>query len=389
MTDRRRRSSAGGRPGFALVAVMLIGAMASVAAATLFTVAMASAKVAAADRRSELARAAADTGLADAIDRLMWGLAGERGAQVRESWTAGLGGEESYTVGLTQRSAVAGWPRTYDLEVGGEHGAAGAVLHAVVRLEPTRLPCGISVAGLVTCAAETTVRGCGLYAGSDVRGREKITFEATDDDSTPVGDPPADYAHGELWPGAAVHAGGHIYKGGSEEHAAAGPLPADTDTCTGGTPPQAVTMLPSSAIVADSAARSPALQTPYPGGSLCLSTLAGPTSGGGLVVVACAGSQPLNLSGWRAPLPLAPQVTLVVLGDACVVAGPTPSPEGVGMSGTLIVTGTLTVQTPTSILGSLSAGALEVDAPLLLDLPSGWRDQPPPGALSAEVVAQW
>jgi hypothetical protein len=372
-----------------LVAVMLIGAMASVAAATVFTVAMASAKVADADRRSELARAAADTGLMDTVDRLTWGLAGEGGAQVRESWTADLGGEESYTVGLVQQLPAAGWPRTYDVEVTGEHGTASAVLHALVRLAPTRLPCGISVAGSVTCAAETTVRGCGLYAGADVRGRELITFEADDNDGTPTGGPSADYAHGELWPAAAVHAGGHIFAGGTEEHTEAGSQSDDTDSCTGGAPPQPVTTLPSSAIVADAAARSPVLQAPYPGGSLDLSTLAGPASGGGLVVVAHAASQPLSLTGRRAEPPLAPQLTLVVLGDACIVAGPTPSPEGIGMSGTLIVTGTLTVQASTSILGSVSAGVLTIDAPLLVDLPSDWRGQPPPGALSAEVIAQW
>jgi hypothetical protein len=388
MTDRCGRS-AGGRPGFALVAVMLIGAMASVAAATVFTVAMASAKVADADRRSELARSAADTGLMDTVDRLTWGLAGDGGAQVRESWTADLGGEESYTVGLMQQLPAAGWPRTYDVEVTGAHGTASAVLHALVRLAPTRLPCGISVAGSVTCAAETTVRGCGLYAGADVRGREQITFEADESDGTPTGDPLADYAHGELWPAAAAHAGGHIYAGGAEEHTEAGSQSDDTDSCTGGASPQPVTTLPSSAIVADAAARSPVLQAPYPGGSLDLSTLAGPASGGGLVVVAHAASQPLSLTGRRAAPPLAPQLTLVVLGDACIVAGPTPSPEGIGMSGTLIVTGTLTVQTSTSILGSVSAGVLTIDAPLLVDLPGDWRDQPPPGALSAEIISQW
>jgi hypothetical protein len=308
---------------------------------------------------------------------------------VRESWTAGLGGEESYNVGLTQRLPAAGWPRTYDVEVTGEHGAAAAALQAVVRLSPTRLPCGISVAGALTCAAQTTVRGCGLCTGSDVRGRENITFEAADNDAAPVDDPPADFAHGELWPAAAVHAGGHIYRGGSEEHAQAGSPEADTDACTGGAPPQSIVGLPSAGIVADCVSRAPVLQTPYPGGSLDLSTLPGPASGEGLVVVARATSQPLSLTGWRPAPPLAPQLTLLVLGDACVVAAPTPSPEGVGMSGALIVTGTLTVQSPTSILGSLAAGALQVDAPLLVDLPSGWRDQPPPGALSAEVLAQW
>jgi hypothetical protein len=78
-----------------------------------------------------------------------------------------------------------------------------------------------------------------------------------------------------------------------------------------------------------------------------------------------------------------------VIGDACVVAGPTTPPEGVAMTGVLIVTGTLTVQVATRIDGSLAAGSLAVDAPLVVDLPLGWRDQPPAGTLLARVLAQW
>jgi hypothetical protein len=386
---RRHALSAGGGPAFALVAVMLIGAMASVAAATVFTVAMAAAHVAGADRRSELARAAADTGLADVLERLQWGLAGNGAAQVPEAYAADLDGEESYAVGLTRRLPASGWPRTYGIEVTGRHGIASAPVHAVVQVTPARLPSGISVAGEVTCSARITARGCGLYAGADVRGREQVVFEATEGGVVPAGDRPSDFAHGDLWPFSAVHAGGRIYVRGSEEHAEAGFESADTDACMGGTPSQLITAPPPAALVADSTGRSPALQTPYPGGCLDLSTLAGPPSGGGLVVVAYGAPQTLSLTGWRAAPPLEPRLTLIVLGDACIVAGPAPAAEGVGMSGALIVTGTLTVQTPASIRGSLSAGALAVNAPLLVDLPSDWRDQPPPGALAAQVLAQW
>lgn len=389
MTDRQRTARSGERPGFALVVVMLIGAMASVASAAVFTVAMASADVAGADRRSELARAAADSGLVDVADRLSWGLAGTAGAQVRESYAADLDGEGSYTVGLTRRLPAAGWPRSYDVEVTGGHGAASVTLHALVTVAPSRLPCGVTVAGQATCAARVTLRGCGVCVGADLHGREQITFEAADSSAGPAGDSPPDYAHGDLWPAAGVHAGGHIYRGGAEEHSDVGAGSADTDACTGDPAPQHITTLPSAALLADLAARSPVLQTPYPGGSLDLGTLAGPTGSGGVVVVASADSQPVSITGWRAQPPLAPQVTLVVLGDACIVAGPTPLRDGVGMTGALVVTGTLTVQTTTSVHGSLSAGALAVEAPLLVDLPMGWRDQPPPGSLSAEVLSQW
>ena len=390
MTTRWHPARSSERPGFALVAVMLIGAMASVASAAVFTVAMASANVAGADRRSELARAAADSGLVDVADRLMWGLAGTAGAQVLESYTAGLDGEGAYTVGLTQRLPAAGWPRSYDVEVTGEHGSASSTLHALVKVAPSRLPCGVTVAGQATCAAGMTLRGCGVCVGADLHGRELIRFEAPDDTAESTGDSPPDYAHGDLWPEAAVHAAGHIYSAGSEEHAGAGAWSADTDACTGDPAPQLVTALPSAELLADLTGRSLVLQTPYPGGSLDLGTLAGPTDGsGGLIVVACADSQPVSITGWRAQPPLAPQVTLVVLGDARIVAGPMPLPDGVGMSGALIVTGTLTVQTSTSVHGSMSAGELDVEAPLVVDLPVGWRDQPPPGSLSAEVLSQW
>ena len=106
----------GRRPGFALLAVMVIGAMAAVAAATIVTVAVASAGVAGADRRSELARAAADTGLADVLDRLAWGLAGGSDPLVHSSYSASLAGEGAYVVALTLRPPGAGWPLTYDVD---------------------------------------------------------------------------------------------------------------------------------------------------------------------------------------------------------------------------------------------------------------------------------
>jgi hypothetical protein len=389
VTSRRRADTGGAAAGFALVAVMLIGAMASVAAASLFTVAMASANVANADRSSQLARAAADSCLVDVVERLQWGLAGNSAAQVRESYSAGLDGEASCTVGLTRRLPGAGWPRTYDVEVAAGHGTAKAAVNAVVEVAPTRLPSGVSVAGEVACAAQLTARGCGIYAGADVRGRDKISFEAADGGAQPAADPPADCAHADLWPACAVHAGGRIYAAGLEEHAQAGPWSADTDACTADAPPRPITAPPSAALVADVAGRSPALQTPYPGGALDLSTLAGPASAGGLVVVIASTSQPLSITGWRAAPPLAPPLTLIVLGDVRIVSGPVPTPQGVGMSGVLVVTGALTVQAAADVRGSLFAGSLAVEAPLVVELAGGWRDQPPPGSLSAQVLGQW
>ncbi len=59
------------------------------------------------------------------------------------------------------------------------------------------------------------------------------------------------------------------------------------------------------------------------------------------------------------------------------------------MAGELVVSGTLSIEAPTLIVGSLAAGALEVDAPLVDELPQDWRDRLPPGGLAAKVVAQW
>ncbi len=329
MKQQRGAAALRCRPGFALIAVMLIGVIAAVVAATIVTVAVASAGVAGADRRAELARAAADTGLADVLDRLAWGLAGGGAPEVRTSYSASLPGEETYTVALTLRAPGTGWPRTYDVEVRGTHGAAQATVHAVAEVRPTRLPCGVSAAGRITCTAQTTVRGSGIYAGSDVFGRENIGFAPFDDAGSASGPAAADGAHGDLWPSAAVHAGGRIYSGQSEEHTNGDPDAGDTDVCTGGTPPLSCTTLPSAATVADLEGHSGWPQTAYPQDSLDLTTLAGPVSGGGLVVVVRAGDAPLRITGWRPQPPLAPQVTLVVLGDACVVAGPSTPPEGV------------------------------------------------------------
>jgi hypothetical protein len=368
---------------------MLIGALAAVVAATIVTVAMASAGVAGADRRAELARAAADTGIADVLDRLAWGLAGDSAPLARTSYAVSLPGEEAYAVALTRRAPGTAWPRTYDVEVCGTHGAAQATVHAVAEVRPARLPCGVSSATRITCTARTTVRGCGLYAGADVFGRQNIGFAPSEDAGSAPGSAVADGAHGDLWPSAAVHAGGRIYSGQSEEHTAPGSNTDDTDACTGGTPPLLCTMLPSTATIADLEGHAGPTQTACPQGSLDLTTLAGPVSGGGLVVVVPAADAPLQISGWRPQPPLAPQVTLVVLGDAIVAAGPSTPSDGVAFSGELVVSGTLRIETPVLIVGSLAVGALHVDAPLVIDLPQGWRDRPPAGALSARVVAQW
>jgi hypothetical protein len=102
--------------------------------------------------------------------------------------------------------------------------------------------------------------------------------------------------------------------------------------------------------------------------------------------VVAAGERPLRLSGWRSPS--LPPLTVVVLGDAVLAAGGGPDDAGLCLHGVLVVTGSLTVQTPALVEGSLGAGALQVAAPLVVQLAAGWRDAPPPGALLAWLLPQ-
>ena len=102
--------------------------------------------------------------------------------------------------------------------------------------------------------APTLLRGCGMYAGGDVSGREWVTLVPPP--ATPRGAPVADLAYGGLYPQAGVHADGRIFASGVEEHAAAGAPGVDSDADSGAPPPADLVAAPGPALVGALAAHA-------------------------------------------------------------------------------------------------------------------------------------
>lgn len=367
------------QPGFVLATVLLIGALAAVFAALVVSAAAADARIGGADRASDRAWALTAAGVAEALERLSWTDAGSAPPLAPAAFTTSLDGG-SYLLTLTRRAPAPGgpaWPRFFDITVSGRSGRGRAVRAAAAAVAPIALPRGLAVAGQIDCLAPLTLDGCGAYAGGDVHGREFITVAS---DSSPL--PPSDNAFPELFPQAGVHAGGRIFAEGAEEHRSGGGPPEDGDSCTGAPPPVACHRLPDAgrlgALAAHAADPGAALQ----GDCLDLSAAAPLCSPLGGVVVIKTNGRALRLTGWRPPT--TPRLTVVVIGDA--VLAPSDAGAGVCLSGVLVVTGRLLVETPALINGSLGAASLLVRAPLVVYLSASWTDSPPPGALTAWTI---
>jgi hypothetical protein len=359
-----------------VLAVLLIGALAALVVGAAVTVALADGGVSGADEHAERARAVAEAGLAAALDGLAWGRLGGAAAPAVEYFAARLEDEGTYTVSLTRRAAVANMPPIFDLQCEGAHGEGRATVRAQVQVCPDRLPSGLAVAGSLTCRADAVLRGCGVYVGADVHGRQFIHFSS-----------PEDYAHPETWPAAGVHAAGHIFTDGAEEHLQPAPPPADTDACTGGGVPHSFTASPPAAALADLCAHARVIAADSMAVPLDVAIMVGQAEAGGELVVLRASRQPICLTGRRLPAPAEAQITVVVLGDARIVPG--LAGGGLAIAGQLVVTGSLSIEAPTEVTGSLAVGSLQVAAPLTLELSADWRHQPPPGALRPCLVRQW
>jgi hypothetical protein len=367
-----------GEQGYVLLAALVAAAMGLAAALAAVALVETAGRIAAADGGAERALMAARAGVADAADRLVWGgLAGLWRGAAEESFDTAVGdvGSAGVTVrhgGGSSSSAV------FEVEARGRSGAAAATDSATVVVRPLGLPRGITVAGDLRAGAALTAVGSGIYVGGDVWGREEIALGTADG-----GGAGPDRARPDLWPVAAVHADGRIYATGLEVHQA-GTVSDDTDSCSGAAsgrdpwPPDAETLalLRAHAVI-------PWLP-PTPGETVDLAALAArpgvfqaaePQSGGVLLAGSPGGS--VAVSGWW-PQEDAPQVTLIVEGDAEIVAG--AEGAGAAIHGALLVTGELRVTTPTLVAGFLAAGALVTEAPLSVVLMDRWEDQPPPGS---------
>ena len=400
----RRGARAGGQQGYALLAALLIAALALLATATLVAAALSTTAISTDDAASARAADVADAGVADAVDRLRWGWL----RLDPSSWPADLGPIEfaggSYSVTVAALSAADLPPRldpssplspddpavvACRIDATGVWGSARRVVHVVVLSSADGLPRGLVVGSDVTLAAPTLLRGCGLCSGGDVSGREWLTLAAPAAPPASAVERFPDLAYGGLYPQAGAHAAGRIFARGVEEHAAGGGAPpADSDADSGVAPPADLVAAPGPAIVGELAARAsdPVAALGPSGLDLALLERTGPpTLGspslpvGGRVYVIDAATAALGLFGSRAPVPEACPATVVVLGD-CVTAGGPDGSAAAALSGALIVTGTLTVDAPLCVEGSLFAGRLVVRAPLTVSFSAVSGPSAAPGA---------
>ena len=417
VADVRRGARAGGQPGYALQAALLIAAIALLATAALVAAALSTTAISTDDSASARAADAADAGVADALERLRWGWV----AFAPASLPVGLGpvgfAGGSYSVTVAALSAADLPPRldpsspvspddpavvACRIDSTGVWGQARRVVHVVVLSTPDGLPRGLVVGGDATLAAPTLLRGCGLCAGGDVSGREWLTLAAPAAAAPPVPSASAieqypDLAYGGLYPAAGVHAVGRIFARGVEEHAAGGGAPpADSDADSGVAPPADLVAAPGPAIVGELAARASdpvAALGPF-GLDLALLERAGPPAlgspslpAGGRVYVVDAAGAALGLFGSRPPAPQSCPATVVVLGD-CVAAGGPDGSAPAALNGALIVTGTLTVDAPLCVEGSLFAGRLVVRAALTVSFSAVSGPSAPPGAANLHSASR-
>jgi hypothetical protein len=409
----RRFAREGGQQGYALLAALLIIAIALLSSATLVAAVLSATAITADDAASVRATDAADAGVADALDRLRWGrLSLDSAARAATLGPVTFAGG-SYTVTVAAMPAGSSGALldsaspidpddpavgAFSIDAHGVWGRARTELHVVALATPDGLPRGVVASDGVTLAAPTVLRSCGLYSGGDVSGREWLTVGAA------LGAPPAsggaslnvsDLAYGRLFPLTGVHADGHILVDGVDEHLGPDAPAADSDVDSGTTPPADLLAAPTAAVIGELAAHaSPAIAAQGPFGlDLALLDQAVPPAlgepwapaGGRVYVVAPSGGA-LNVFGSRNSAPQACPATVVVVGDCEVCAG--PSGQGAAaLNGALVVTGTLTVDAPFSLDGSLYAGRLVVRAPLTVSFAAASGPSAAPGTTNVRAAS--
>jgi hypothetical protein len=379
--------------GFTMLVVLLVGAVAALASASLVAAVLSASATDAADRGRDACAAGADAGLTRLLEQLRWGLTGE---------TASLalpadGGPPAVTTTLE----VAPGPSpadgtafsTLELRAASSAGAARILRRLTARLRPGVLPHGLAAAGDLVALAPVEVGGCGVYVGGDVLGREQIAFEGAVE---PLVAPP-DLLYPELYSATAVHATGAIYTSAGEIHDLPSPT-LDTDVHVGEPYAAELSALPGAALL--SALRQYATDAgPALAGDvlrvdlLPLQPPAGADPRAGVVVYVAAGAHPgpLVVSGRREPPPVACPLVLVVEGDA-VLGGDLPAATGepaCELHGAVLATGGLRVDGATRLTGSLAAAELMIAAPLVLRLDEAWLAWPPAGCREFEVVRRW
>ena len=189
---------------------------------------------------------------------------------------------------------------------------------------------------------------------------------------------------------------GHILVDGVDEHLGPDAPATDSDVDSGTTPPADLLAAPTAAVIGELAAHaSPAIAAQGPFGlDLALLDQAAPAAlaepwapaGGRVYVVVAPTGGALNVFGSRDSAPRACPATVVVVGDCEVCAGP-GGQGAAALNGALVVTGTLTVDAPFSLDGSLYAGRLVVRAPLTVNFAAASGPSAAPGTTNVRVAS--
>ena len=400
-----RRLQAG---GFVLLAVLLIAAVGLLAVAGLAAATLAATGISGDDAAAARAGDAAEAGVADALERLRWGWVPPAGGDSAAFGPVATADDACYS-GTVERLTAGPVPALdpssvlspsdsgiarYRLIVAGSSSHATRTISIVAVATPDRLPRGVVVAGDVTVAAPLRLAGCGLYAGGDVSGREQVTLTSP---PASAADTPPDLAYAGLYAVAGVHARGRVLIAGADEHAGGAPPPADSDIDAGLVPPSELVGEPGAELLGDLGAHASSAQPALGPDGLDLSLLdaaappivgdpALPAGGRVYVVGGAPGAPPTTLFGTRPPIPQACPLTLVVLGDCAVSAGP-DADRPVSLAGALVVTGSLTIDAPLTVAGGVFAGRLAVRASVNVAFPAADGVQPP--GMADLHIASW
>ncbi|MBN2203847.1 MAG: hypothetical protein JW767_02385 [Thermoleophilia bacterium] len=376
-----------------MLVVLLVGAVAALASASLVAAVLSASATDAADRGRDACAAGADAGLRRLLEQVRWGLTGESASMT----LAAEGGPPAVGTTLQVRPGSAAADGTFfstlELSAASSAGAARVLRWLTALLRPGVLPHGLAAAGDLVVLAPVEIGACGVYVGGDVLGREQIAFEGAVE---PLLAPP-DLLYPELYSATAVHAAGAIYTAEGEIHDLPSPT-LDTDVHVGEPYAAELSALPGPALLAGLQRHATGPGPALAGDLLRVDLLpaqppAEADPGAGLIVYVEAGARlgPLVVAGRREPPPVACPLVLVIEGDAVLGGDTVAAPEepACELNGAVLATGDLRVDEATRLTGSLAADGMVIAAPLALRLDEAWLAWPPAGCREFEVVRRW
>jgi hypothetical protein len=372
----RRRDSTS---GYALLAALVVMALASSFALAVVGAVHALQLVRSADADADRAGRLEEAATGQVLSRLRWaplqasGSLSGSDAALREQWTADWE--------TAPPTATSSWPRRR-VRIVATASAARRVGVATVETHVEDWAVGVSCEHDAEVTARLAVSGSGLYVGGALRGRDQVAFGPGDVGVTADGRA-VDGARGADCPVASVHAGAGIFAGGVEIHY---PLVAayadDGDQHGGVAPPAAWVAGPSPELLAAAHGEGTPAGEAFHDESLHLDAVsaADPSEmiAGRCVVLPEFDEVIIEGMAGEDSGPL----LVIVPGDA--VIGQPGAP--VALRGALVVCGRLRVRSEFHLDGTLHAGSLEIEAPVSISVPGGWRDRPLPGAAKPVVV---